>query len=85
MKVLCVLIALMVAANAQEEQKSELAECGSRFADKIQALCGNFLNKDELVDVSFLKSLILTKTNNGIVTQQIIRNVLQERNDHQRN
>jgi hypothetical protein len=32
---------------------SELAECGAKFAEKVQALCGTFLDKDEIIDVSF--------------------------------
>lgn len=54
---LCVLavagLALVNADSGSSNSESPLSECGSKFADKIQALCGNFLAKEEIVDVSF--------------------------------
>lgn len=54
MKVLCLTSTLILVVLAQEptdKSGSELSECGSRVTDKIQALSGKFLGKDELADV----------------------------------
>jgi hypothetical protein len=52
-----VLVGLVCAQDQAHQQQenggSELAECGNKFSEKVQALCGTFLDKDEIMDVSF--------------------------------
>lgn len=55
MKVLCVLITvLVVLSSAQDADKagSQLAKCGNKIAEKVYFLCGPFLERDEVLDVS---------------------------------
>lgn len=54
MKAVVLLGVVAVVVLAQDgKNNSELNECGSKFAEKIQGLCGTFLTTDEILHVSF--------------------------------
>ncbi|KAI6174776.1 hypothetical protein M3Y97_00959000 [Aphelenchoides bicaudatus] len=44
-------VAFASATTSTNNEGADLAECGSKFADKVQALGGTFLEKDEILDL----------------------------------
>jgi hypothetical protein len=75
-------VVLLARADEASEDDKELTECGNKFAEKVVALSGDFLDKDEILEVSYNEKNIFIYI---LVTSKSIRHVLQREKDATRN